>query len=152
MALTFEIETAIEAPPQRVWDLLVDAEKMKLWMPGLVSMERLTPGEMGVGTQLRETRKMMGHTASEVFEVTEFDPPRALGLYVDGAKGSSKKGWYRFRHTLTPQGKGTLVRLSGECGGLTGCMGFLGKLMLGPMRKMIAKDLAALRAAAERAD
>jgi len=150
MALTFELKETIAAPPARVFAAVVDVDRMGEWMPGFVRIERLTPGPLAKGSQFAETRKMFGHEAREVFEVTEFDPPRAMVLFVDGTKGSSRSGWYRFRHTVEPSGAGAVLTLSGEIGGASGCMALFGKLMCGPMKKAIAKDLAALKAWIER--
>ena len=146
MPLTCEIEVTVAAPPERVWAAMIDVDRMGEWMKGLVRIERLTDGPFGKGTQFRQTRKMYGREASEVFEVTEFDPPRFFELYVDGKKGSSGCGQYRFRHTFTPEGAGTRLTLSGEFGGQSGCMALLGKIMLGPMKKAFRKELVAFGA------
>ena len=150
MPLTCETEVTIHAPPERVWAGLIDIDRMGEWMKGLVRIERLTEGPFGKGTQFRQTRKMYGREASEVFEVYEFDPPRVLGLYIDGKKGSSGCGEYRFLHTLTPTAAGTRLVLSGEFGGQKGCMAFLSKLMIGMMKKAFRKELLALGAWVER--
>jgi carbon monoxide dehydrogenase subunit G len=143
-------EETIAAPPERVFAALTNVEAMREWMPGFAGVELVTPGPFGKGTQFRESRKMMGHTATELFEVTVHEPPRTLEYFIDGTKGSSKCGWYRFRYELTPKDGGTLMSVSGQIGGTTGCMSVFGKLMLGPMKKAIAKDHAALKAWIER--
>ena len=84
---------------------------------------------------------MFGREASEVFEVTEWDPPRALGLYCDGRLGSSKKGEFRFRYRLEPRGSGTEVILSGRVEGMGAFVSFLAGLFKGWMCKAFEKDL-----------
>jgi carbon monoxide dehydrogenase subunit G len=150
MPLTCEIEATVAAPAERVWASLLDIGRMGEWMKGFVRVERLTEGPLAKGSQFRQTRKMFGREASEVFEVFEFDPPRVLGLYVDGKKGSSGRGWYRFRYTLAPDGAGTRLVLSGEFGGQSGCMALLGKIMLGAMKKAFRKELLTFKAWVER--
>ena len=122
MALTMHWREEIAAPPERVFAAMADLESFGTWMPGFVRIERLTPPPTGVGTRFRETRKMMGHEATEEFEVTAFEPPLVFGLFCDGKKGSSKSGEFRFRYTLAPGGPGTILTVDGEVGGLTGCM------------------------------
>ena len=146
MPLTFECRTTIAAPPERVFAAITDIDSFGSWMRGFVRVERVTPGPLAVGSKFRETRKMMGHEATEEFEVTGIDAPRTLDLYVDGSKGSSKCGWYKFRHTVTPIEGGSLLVLSGEAGGATGCMALLGKVMVGPMKMAIGKDLKSFKA------
>ena len=137
------------APPQRVYAALTDFDAMARWMPGFVGVEKLTDGPVRVGTQFRETRRIMGHNATEHFEVTGVEPGRQFELFVDGTKGSSKRGEYRFRYELAPGGRGTVVTLTGQIGGMGWLMELVGRLFLGPMKKAIAKDLAALRAYVE---
>lgn len=146
MPLTCEVQETIAAPPEQVWAAMVDIDRMGEWMSGFVRNERLTAGSFGKGTQFRQVRRMFRREAGEVFEVTEFDPPRTFVLYVDGTRGTTGRGWFRFRYTFAREGAGTRMVLSGEVGGASGCIAFLGKLMMGAMKKAIAKDLAAFKA------
>lgn len=150
MPLTMHWREEIAAPPARVFTALAEPDQVAKWMPGFVRFERLTPGPMGVGTRLRETRKMRAHEATEEFEVTAYEPPRVFELYVDGRKGSMKRGEFRFRYTLAPGGPGTILTLDGEIGGMGGCMMLIGRLFAGMFRKALAKDYAALKAYCEK--
>jgi hypothetical protein len=58
-------------------------------MPSLVRIEPLTEGPMRPGSEWRETRRIFKREATEQFEVTTMEPPRHLGLRVDGTKGAS---------------------------------------------------------------
>lgn len=150
MPLTLEIRETVAAPPARVFEAMTDLDSLGKWMHGLLGVERLAgEGPLAVGHRFRETRRMMGHTASEVFEVTGMVPGRSMDLFVDGRQGSTGKGEFRFRHEVRPAGSGSEIVLSGEISGM-GAMGeFLGRLFLGTMRKAIAKDLASLKAFVE---
>jgi len=133
------------APPARVFGAITDLENWHKWMPGLVRVERLTQGEYGTGAQWRETRKMMGREATETFEVTAFEPGKSMELFVDGRKGSSGRGEYRFRYTFEEAGGRTRMTLHGTITGM-GCLGAVfGWMFKGMFRKQIAKDHAALR-------
>ena len=137
---------SFDLPPARVFAPLADLDSMAKWMPGFVRVERLTEGPLRVGSQYRETRKTMGHQATEHFEVTALDPPRRLALRVDGTKGSSRRGEYLFEYALAPSGGGTDLILTGEIRGLGRFAEFLGRIFAGPMKKVIAKDLDSLKA------
>lgn len=150
MGFQFESDLSIAAPPQVVFAACTDFEQMQQWMPGFVGVEKLTKGPFAIGTQFKETRKMMGHNASEVFEVTACDPPHRLDLYVDGRKGSMKKGAFHFRYEFIPQAGGTLLRARGEL-----VMPGLGaKIFAFFMRKVIVagcrKDLHSMKAFVEK--
>lgn len=150
MALHMKFREEFAAPPERVFAALTELDHAAAWMPNFVKIEKLTSGSFGVGTTWRETRKMFGREATEQFEVTAFEPNKLLELYIDGTKGASKRGYYRFRYDLEPQGDGTVVNLSGEIGGGGWLMDLIGRLFVGAFKKSIAKDMAAMKTYVER--
>jgi uncharacterized protein YndB with AHSA1/START domain len=80
MPASMTSEFHIDAPPERVFAAMTDVDGYRHWMKGFVGMEKLTAGPVGAGTEWRETRRMFGREASEVFEVTAYEPPSRLGL------------------------------------------------------------------------
>lgn len=144
MPIEFSVRREIAASPDRVFAALKDLDAASQWMPNLVGIEKLTPGRFGVGTKWRETRRMFGREASEVFEVTGAEPGKSLELYVDGTQGSSKRGHYRFRYRLEPSGPHTTLTLAAEIGGMGFLLELLGRLMLGSFKKAIVSDLEAM--------
>ena len=123
MSLSFESELRVAAPPSSVFSALADLDQWPRWMPGLVAVERLTPGSgLPAGTKFRETRKMFGREASEVFEVVSSAPPHALTLHVDGTQGSSRSGQYRFEYRLEPDAGATRVHFADLKGGTGVCI------------------------------
>jgi uncharacterized protein YndB with AHSA1/START domain len=133
------------APPERVFAAITDIESWQKWMQNLVRVEKLTPGPFAKGSQWREVRKIMGKEGAEVFEVVAIDPPRSMELYVDGAKGSTKKGEYRFKYAFENIGGKTRMTVHGSITGM-GCMGVVfGFLFKGMFRRAIAKDHEAFR-------
>ena len=88
---------------------------------------------------------MYGRTATEHFEITDYEPGKTLELTVDGAKGTSGKAIYRFRYTCQPDGDTTRLELEGQIDGM-GVLGrLIGRLMIGRFKKAIDKDHAALK-------
>lgn len=144
MAIEFSVKESIPGKQERVFAALTDLDAAPGWMPGDVKIERQSEGPFGVGTEWRETRKMLGREATEYFEVTGYEPPRRIALRVDGSKGTSGKGEFLFEYLLEPKGDETEVTLTGEIRGLGALSGLVGKLMAGPMRKAVKKDLEAL--------
>ncbi|AKJ02530.1 polyketide cyclase/dehydrase/lipid transport protein [Archangium gephyra] len=144
MAIQFTVHKEIAASPDRVFGVLKDLEAARKWMPNLVGIEKLSPGRFGVGTKWRETRRMFGRDASELFEVTGLEPNKSLELYVDGTQGSSKRGHYRFRYQLEPVGGKTALTMVAEIGGMGFLLELFGRLMLGSFKKAITSDLDAM--------
>lgn len=145
MSIRFDATEVIDAPAERVFDALLDLDAAQEWMPGVVSIERLSTGPLGRGGEWRETRKVFGREATEQFELVGLDRPRRIELRVDGTKGSSGCGEYLFTYRLEPGSGGTEVRLTGEIRDLSGPMKWLGKLFVRPYRKACTKDLEALK-------
>ena len=142
----FQIDTEVAAPPGKTFLLTTDADRFGEWMPGLVRVERLTQGPVGVGSRWRETRKYMGSEATMEFEVTGFESPRSLDIFVDGKKGDSGKGEFRFRYRFEPSGSGgTRIHVTGDVTKM-GCMGAVFGFLFGWLfRKLHKKDLAAMK-------
>jgi carbon monoxide dehydrogenase subunit G len=151
MALEFTSEVRFAVPPERVFRAFEDLDSWGAWMPGFVRVERLGPVKSGVGLRWRETRKMFGREASEVFEVRRCEPGKALGLYIDGKQGATGKGEYHFDYDFVPDGAGSLVRMRARIE----MPGFFAKLFggmfAGMFKKICEKDLTALKAHLEAA-
>lgn len=145
MAVKLELREEIRAPVARVYQAITDLEAAREWMPNLVRIEKLTEGPFGAGTRWREVRTMFGREARELFEVVCVEPDRLVELYVDGTKGSSKRGWYRFRWELAPRGEGTELTLRGEIGGLPRIVEWLARLLMAPFQKALRNDVLALK-------
>ena len=95
----------IDAPIERVWDVLADVEHQPDWMDDLLSVRLVTPPPIGVGTRAEGTVRIMGITVADPITITEFDPPHRFAIRHEGAyTGSSVI-------TLAPNvdGTGTVV-------------------------------------------
>lgn len=145
MPIEFTVRKEIAASPDRVFAVLQDLDSAKQWMPNLVGIEKLSPGTFGRGTRWRETRRMFGSNASEVYEVTGFEPNTSFELYVDGEQGGSKRGYFRYRYRLEPSGtNATTLALTTEIGGMGFLLELLGRFMIGGFKKNLLSDLEAL--------
>lgn len=146
MSTTFRNEITIAAPQAAVMDAITDLERWPQWLPGLIAVEKLTEGPVDLGTQWRETREVMRQRASEVFQVTEFEPPARLGLHVDGTKGSTGKGEYRYLYLLEPVENGsTRVLLEGEIEMPGRLAGLLSRVLAPIFRRQVQRDLVAMK-------
>ena len=65
------------APVQQVWQVATDLPGSPEVLRGVDAVEVLTPGPFGVGTRWRETRAMMGRSATEEMTVTAVEPQRS---------------------------------------------------------------------------
>ena len=149
MALNFTTELEIHAPQQQVFDCMTDLDGYQQWMHGLLRVDKLTDGPVAVGSSWREVRKLYGKEGGEVFEVTTYDPPGHLHLYVDGTKGITGKGEYHFDHVLTASADGTVTVTVLRTDVEIDIPGFffkvLGKMLIGTFRKAMERDHAGMK-------
>ena len=68
--------TEIDRPPEEVFAYLDQPERHGEWQTEIVSASLETAGPVGVGTRVRESRKMGGREQDSSYEITEHDPPR----------------------------------------------------------------------------
>lgn len=149
MGIHFRTSQRVSAPPQTVAAAIADIDEYGLWMPNLVRIERLTEENFGVGTRWRETRRMFGREATEEFEVRVWEPGERLELFVDGRKGSSRRGEFRFVYTFAGDGDSTELSLDASIDNMGLLGNLLGKLMVKPLVKAVERDHAALKSYVE---
>jgi len=97
---TFKAAIKIQASPQDVWDVLVDASHYPEWDPGMDHVEgRIAPGE-----KVKFFTKFNPNQAFAV-NVTTFEPGRKLVL-----TGGLPLGLFKSErtHLLTPDGNGEI--------------------------------------------
>jgi carbon monoxide dehydrogenase subunit G len=114
------ITIRINRPAAEVFAYVADLEHAPDYVPSLVSMRKVSPGEIGVGSRYEEVVLMGGRRGDGTLEVTEYDPPRAFGHRGRGGPAS-----FTARFTIEADGADACrltheysVRLSGFSGKL----------------------------------
>ncbi|WP_433502021.1 SRPBCC family protein [Pseudonocardia halophobica] len=104
---TVEVETWVDAPPERVWPAVVDVEAMPGQSPEVRRVEWLEGGAPAVGARFR------GHSAhdalgewSTVSHVVECEEPRVFAWAVEDPENPTAT----WRFTLEPADGGTRLR------------------------------------------
>ena len=145
MPLILQLQPTIAAPPATAWESLADIPNWMRWLPNLARLEVLGDAAFRAGMRFRETRKMFGRDATEVFEVIAARPAESLELRVDGSEGSSRRGSYHFSYSLEPVAVGTCLHLDARIDGMGWFFKRIGKLFAGGFRRALAADLAAFK-------
>jgi uncharacterized protein YndB with AHSA1/START domain len=139
----FDCSVVIHRSVEDVFRVLTDPTQSPRWSKNATKGELLTKGPPRVGSQRRAVVKGFPGlgTMESVFEVTEFDPLRAVALrQVSASWGGSG----RTRYTFTPVDGATRVDWHWELepGGL---MGLFARPLMGMMRRMFQADLVNLK-------
>jgi len=107
--ITVERHVFIERPVDEVFEFVEDPTRHALWQATLVESQQLTDGPIGVGTQVRESRRFLGVGFEITWEVTEYRPSTwsAVKLVSGAIPGSAS-------YLLEPMNGGTKFTVSGE--------------------------------------
>jgi len=144
MAL-FRVTTHIDAPPARVWALLVDWEGSSAWMVDATTVEVLGEQREGPGTRVRAVTRIAGLPLVDEMVVTTWEPERLLAVMHERwpIRGPA---WFE----LSPDAGGTRFEWAEELDPPLGPLGELGGVVLrGPIERVLRRSLMRLRALAE---
>lgn len=142
-----EASTHIEAPPERVWEVLVDWETQPRWMVDARSVEVTSANRAGPDVTLRcRTNILAGVVVTDPMVVTEWDEPRVLGVRHTG---TVVRGVGAFELEPTPHG--TALIWWEEAGVPFSAVGeFVADLVVVPwVERIFRRSLAGLKRIAE---
>lgn len=111
MAIHVERTVNINAPPERVWAVMMAVERWPEWTESMKSVERLDEGEFGVGSKAK--LKIRRSPNANVWTVTELTPNRSFTWETNsgGVKGIAT-------HVIEPDGNGSKVTLTVALSGI----------------------------------
>ena len=78
------VHTTVDAPPDTVWAYLADIDSHVQWMHDAVRIRFLTTRTSGVGTRFECDSRVGPFQTTDVMEITEWKPGRAMGVRHDG--------------------------------------------------------------------
>jgi len=141
--IRYRIEETINRPMQEVFPYLADPTLHPKWSP-VSDVEVTPPGEIRVGTTVREMMKMGSKMAPFSWEVTEYSPGASFAFHsIEGPMN------WDGSYAVEPVGDGsTRVIGTGEVG-LKGWQRLLEPFMSGEMRRGEAAELGKLKALLE---
>jgi uncharacterized membrane protein len=107
----FSIDVDIEAPPEKVWAVLLDIERWPEWDPPITSLERLDTGPFTVGSRARIRQPKLRPAE---WRVTELDHDQRNFTWITRSPGVQVTGGHRVQEN----GDGSRVTLSIQMSGL----------------------------------
>ncbi|HET9950412.1 MAG TPA: SRPBCC family protein [Candidatus Eisenbacteria bacterium] len=108
----FAVSIDIQAPPERVYAVMVDVARWPEWTPTVTKIERLTPGPFAAGSR---TRVVQPGFPPAIWQTTELIEGRSF-TWVSGAPGMRVTA----RHSVEPREGGSRATLCIQYAGLFG--------------------------------
>ena len=85
-----ERRAVIGTTPAVLFAYISNLDKLSEWQMGVISAQQTSEGEIGVGATALVARELMGQRIEAPLTITEYDPPRRLGISseVSGVKAA----------------------------------------------------------------
>jgi uncharacterized membrane protein len=146
---TLHASHLVRAPIDRVWAVFTDIPAAPQMMSGVTAVQVLSDGPFGPGYRWRETRTMMGRSATEEMSVAEADAPHSYAV-VAASRGTDYRSVFTF--TEVPGGTEVALAFSGTPTNLLTRLLDLALSVVpkGPIVRGLQQDLVELAAVAER--
>ena len=131
----FSISVDVNAPPERVWAVMADAERWHEWTPSVTSVQLLDkPLAVGGRAVIRQPE-----LPPAKFRITAMEPGRSF-TWATGYPGVV---YVHAKHTVEPTPTGARARLALRFDGLLG--GMMGKKMAALNRRYLKMEAAGLK-------
>lgn len=141
---THHAETIIGVHPGQVFPFLVEPDRLKQWMSGLVDSKALTEGGPRVGARSQETVEEDGRRVVVLTEITQYEVNRTLAVKLENDMFDAVSCY-----DLEVHAAGTHVKHRFEAK-YKGMMRFMAVMIGGMVQKKLEGDMQRLKQAAER--
>ncbi len=137
--INIDLGTLIDKPIKDVFAFVADPNNMTRWNSAVVSLEQVTPGDVGVGTKFKTVGEMMGRRMEGEMQVIAYEPDTKCGFQVNA-------GPMQVNLTITFKtvGTGTKIRLNAQ-GNPAGVFKLAEGVMAGRVKTMMEENLARLK-------
>ena len=142
--INLDLGTLIDKPIRDVFAFVSNPNNMSKWNSAVVSLQQVTPGEVGVGTKFKTVGEMMGRRIEGEMQITAYEPDTKCGFQV-------KAGPMQVDMTMTFKtvGTGTKISLNAQ-GNPAGFFKLAEGVMAGRVKSMMEENLARLKSSLEK--
>ena len=134
----------VDKPVKDVFAFVANPNNMSKWNSAVVSLEQVTPGEVGVGTKFKSTGELMGRRVEGEMQITAYEPDTKCGFQVNA-------GPMQVNMTMTFKtvGTGTKISLNAQ-GNPAGFFKIAEGMLAGRVKTMMEENLARLKSVLEK--
>jgi carbon monoxide dehydrogenase subunit G len=142
--INLDLGVLIDKPVKDVFAFITNPSNMPKWNSAVVSLEQVTPGNVGVGTKFKSVGEMLGRRIEGEMHVIAFEPDSKYGFQMNA-------GPVQVNVTLTFKTVGTGTKLSLNAQGNPGGLFKLAEGVLqGRVKTMMEENLARLKSVLEK--
>lgn len=141
--INLDLGTLVDRPTKDVFTFVANPNNMSKWNSAVVSLEQVTPGDVGVGTKFKSVGEMMGRRIEGEMQVTAYEPDTKCGFQVNAGPMQ-----VNLTVTLKTVGTGTKISLNAQ-GNPAGFFKLAEPMMAGRVRSMMEENLARLKSVLE---
>jgi uncharacterized protein YndB with AHSA1/START domain len=102
MSRAVRCETELDAPPERVWEVVMDPQRLEDWVTTHHDLPEGAPSQLDRGDHFSQQLRLGGVKFTVEWTVGELEHPRSVTWNGAGPKGSNA----RVRYELEPLGDG----------------------------------------------
>ena len=142
--INVDLGTLVDKPMKDVFAFVANPNNMSKWNSAVVSLEQITPGEVGVGTRFKSTGELMGRKIEGEMQVTAYEPETKCGFQVNAGPMQ-----VNITITLKTVGTGTKLSLNAQ-GNPAGFFKLAEPVMQGRVKSMMEENLERLKSVLEK--
>ena len=141
--ISLDFSTLIDKPIKDVFAFVGNPNNMSKWNSAIVSLEQVTPGEVGVSTMFKSVGEMMGRRIEGQMQVLTYEPDSKCGFQVNAGPMQ-----VNMNLSFKTVGTGTKVSLNAQ-GNPAGFFKLAEGMMAGRVESMMEENLARLKSVLE---
>ena len=141
--INLDLSTLIDRPVKDVFAYVSNLGNMAAWNSAVVSLEQITPGEIGVGTKFKSVGEMMGRRIEGEVQVTSYEPDTKTAFQMNAGPMQMN-----ISISFKPVGTGTKVSLNAQ-GNPAGVFKLAEGMMQGRVKSLMEENLARLKSVLE---
>jgi len=141
--INLDFGTLVDKPIKEVFAFVSNPNNMSKWNSAVVSIQQVTPGDVGVGTKFKTVGEMMGRKIEGEMQVKVFEPDTKTGFQLQA-------GPMQMNLTMSfkPVGTGTKLSLHVE-GNPAGVFKLAEGMMVGQVKSLMEGNLNKLKSVLE---
>ena len=142
--INLDFGALIDRPIKDVFAFVANPNNMSKWNSAVVSLEQITPGEVGAGTKFKSVGEMMGRRIEGEMQITAYEPDTKCSFQMNAGPMQ-----VNINLTFKTVGTGTKISFNAQ-GNPAGIFKLAEGAMQGRVKAMMEENLARLKSALEK--